>query len=64
MIVVILGDPDSTLADEDFTAHGPFASKEAAQDWIKSVWEAAGADPLDTPIIVDLYAPEDYFKNN
>ena len=55
--VVVLGTPDSALSEQDFVVHGPFASKEAAEEWVANVENLGPADPLDHPIISRLEHP-------
>lgn len=62
MYVVMLGSINSELGEKDFTAHGPFASEEAAQQWIDELQEKLGVDPLDMPVVVNLYDPAEYLR--
>lgn len=63
MYVVILGDLDSALGEEDFTVYGPFASETDAQNWAAAATAANGNDPLDMPIVVELYSSADYLQD-
>lgn len=57
MYIVLLGTPDSELEQEDFTAYGPFDTKEAAVQWVRERASIAGDDALDTPFFIHLSNP-------
>lgn len=63
MYIVILGDADSLLGETDFNVHGPFATEDEAHAWIDEVQNEFGEDPLDEPIVLELYAPAEIFED-